>query len=98
MESVERICFTAKLLRSPSDGDAMRVACLSVLCEGRAQTLAVTAHIASARIQHAPIMQENTHKLVVSHFFFFPPKIVQLFFLFLKWKPPPSHLGKTYCV
>jgi hypothetical protein len=68
---LKEISFTAKLLRSPSDGDAMRVACLSVLGERRAQTLAVTAHIASARIQHAPIIQEKKHAQI-SRFPFSP--------------------------
>jgi hypothetical protein len=44
---------------------------LSVLGERRAQTLAVTAHIASARIQHAPIIQEKKHAQISR--FPFPP-------------------------
>jgi hypothetical protein len=81
--------LTAKLLRSPSDGYTMSVTYLSVFGKRRAQTLAITAHIASARIQHAPeiIRRQNTHKLVVSLFLFFffwlaQQNCVQLFVLF----------------
>ena len=83
--------LTAKLLRSPSDGYTMSVTYLSVFGERRAQTLAITAHIASARIQHAPeiIRRQNTHKLVVSHICLAQQNCVQLFVVFfLKTKFP----------
>lgn len=47
--------LTAEFLRSPLDGNAAHVTFVGVFGKRRAQAFAITAHVASARIEHAPI-------------------------------------------